>query len=67
MSSKRKEYHVDGRAKKAAIFFVACKPNPATRVKILDVMRAKGCSDAKATAQILVQQVCQKHKAGKIK
>jgi hypothetical protein len=24
MSSKRREYHVDRRAKKAAIFFVAC-------------------------------------------
>jgi len=38
MSSKRKEYHVDDRSKKAATFFVACKPNQATRVKIPDAM-----------------------------
>jgi hypothetical protein len=31
---KRREYHVDFHAKKAAIFFMACEPNPATRVKI---------------------------------
>jgi hypothetical protein len=28
MSSKRKEYKVDARAKKAALFFLACEPNP---------------------------------------
>jgi hypothetical protein len=44
------EYHVDCRAKKAAIFFVACEPNPATRVKIPDAMRMKGYSPSKETA-----------------
>jgi hypothetical protein len=33
MSSKRREYHVDRRSKKAALFFVACDANPDTRVK----------------------------------
>jgi hypothetical protein len=32
MSSKRREYHVDRRSKKAALFFVACDANPDTRV-----------------------------------
>ncbi len=48
MSSKRREYHVDCCAKKAAIFFLACEPNPATRVKIPDAMRIKGYSPSKA-------------------
>jgi hypothetical protein len=30
MSSKRREYHVDRRSKKAALFFVACDANPDT-------------------------------------
>jgi hypothetical protein len=42
MTLKRREYHVDCRAKKAAIFFMACEQNPATRVKIPDAMRIKG-------------------------
>ena len=58
MSSKRNEYHVDGHAKKAAILFVACKPNPASRVKIPDAMRIKGYSpNNKATDQALQMQV----------
>ena len=57
MSSKRKEYHVDDRSKKAATFFVACKPNQATRVKIPDAMRAKGYSDVEATNRTLQMQV----------
>jgi hypothetical protein len=50
MTSKRMEYHVDCRAKKTAIFFVACEPNPATRVKIPDAMRMKGNSSSKEAA-----------------
>jgi hypothetical protein len=49
MTSKRREYHVDCRAKKAAIFFVACDPNPATGVKIPDAMRIKGYSPSKVS------------------
>jgi len=58
MSSKRREYHVDHRAKKAALFFLACGKNPDTRVKIPDAMRAKGYSDVEAANQSLQQQVC---------
>jgi hypothetical protein len=57
MSSKRKEYKVDARAKKAALFFLACEPNPVTRLSIPAAMRAKGYSDAEAADRILVQQV----------
>ena len=32
--SKRREYHVDLRAKKAATFFVACDANSDTRVRV---------------------------------
>jgi hypothetical protein len=45
MSLKRKESHVDSRAKNGAIFFVVCEPNPATFVKISSAMQAKGYSD----------------------
>jgi hypothetical protein len=44
MSSKRREYHVDCRAKKATNFFMACDLNPDTRVKIPDAMMIKGYS-----------------------
>ena len=57
MSSKRKEYHVDCRAKKAALFFLACEANPAMRLSLPAAMRAKGYSDVEATDRILVQQV----------
>ena len=57
MSSKRREYHVDCRAKKEALFFLACEANPATRLSISAAMRAKGYSDVEATDRILVQQV----------
>jgi hypothetical protein len=57
MSLKRREYKVDDRAKKAAIFFQACEANPDTRLLIPAAMRAKGYLDVKATDQILVQQV----------
>jgi len=56
MSSKRKEYKVDARAKKTALFFLACEPNPVTRLSIPAAMRAKGYSDSEAADRILVQQ-----------
>jgi hypothetical protein len=65
MTSKRREYHVDCRAKKAAIFFVACEQNPATWVKTPNEIRIKGYSPSKASNQALQMQVhC---KAEKIK
>jgi hypothetical protein len=57
MPSRRREYHVDCRAKKAAIFFVACEPDTATRVKILDSMRIRGYSQSKAANRALQMQV----------
>jgi len=57
MSSKRKEYKVDARAKKAALFFLAFEPNPVTRLSIPAAMREKGYPDSEAADQILVQQV----------
>jgi hypothetical protein len=60
MTLKRREYHVDCGAKKAAIFFVACEQNPATRVKIPNAMRIKGYSPSKAADQVLQMQVCRK-------
>jgi hypothetical protein len=57
MSSKRREYHVDCRAKKVALFFLACEANPTMRLSIPAAMRAKGYSDVEAADQILVQQV----------
>jgi hypothetical protein len=53
MSSRRREYHVDCRAKKAAIFFMACEPNTATRVKIPDAMRIRGYSQSEAADRAL--------------
>ena len=58
MSSKSKEYHVDDRLKKAATFFVACKSNQATWVKISDAMRAKEYLDVKVTNWTLQMQAC---------
>jgi hypothetical protein len=57
MSSKRREYHVDCRAKKAANFFVGCDLNPDTRVKIHDAMRIKGYSLSEAADRSLQMQV----------
>jgi len=48
---------VDARAKKAALFFLACEPNPVTRLSIPAAMRAKGYSDSEAGDRILIQQV----------
>jgi hypothetical protein len=57
MSSKRREYHVDRRSKKAALFFVACDANPDTRVKIPDAMRITGYSPSEAANRSLQMQV----------
>jgi hypothetical protein len=57
MTSRRREYHVDCCAKKAAIFFVACEPNTATRVKIPDAMRIRGYSQSEAADQGLKMPV----------
>jgi hypothetical protein len=63
MSSKRKEYKVDDRTKKAALFFLACEANPDTRLLIPAAMRAKGYLDVEAKDRILVQQVrCESQK-----
>ena len=48
---------MDCRAKKAALFFLACEANPAMRLSLPAAMRAKGYSDVEATDRILVQQV----------
>jgi hypothetical protein len=52
-SSKRREYHVDRRSKKAALFFMACDANPDTRVKIPDAMRIKRYSPSEAADRSL--------------
>jgi hypothetical protein len=65
MSLKRREYHVDCCAKKAANFFVACDANPNTRVKIPDAMRIKGYSISEAADRSLQMQV--RREADKIK
>jgi hypothetical protein len=57
MTSRRREYHVDCPANKAAIFFVACEPNTATRVKIPDAMRIRWYSQNEATDRGLHMQV----------
>jgi hypothetical protein len=57
MSSKRREYHVDRRAKKAALFFLARDANPDTRLNIPDSMRIKGYSISEAADRSLQQQV----------
>jgi hypothetical protein len=48
MSLKRKEYEVNDCARKAALVFLACEANPATRLSIPTAMRAKGYLDVKA-------------------
>jgi hypothetical protein len=65
MSLKRKESHVDSRAKNGAIFFVVCEPNPATFVKISSAMRAKGYSDKESKDKTMQMQV--RREIGKIK
>jgi hypothetical protein len=58
-------YHVDRRAKKAALFSVACDANPDTRVKIPNAMRIKGYSPSEAADRLLQMQV--RRKVDKIK
>jgi hypothetical protein len=57
MTLRRREYHVDCRAKKAAIFFVAWEPNTATRVEIPNAMRIRGYSQSKTADRVLQMQV----------
>ena len=64
-SKRREEYHVDCCAKKAAIFFVACEPNPATRLKIPDAMRIKGYFPSEAADR--AQQMQVHHEVEKVK
>jgi hypothetical protein len=65
MTSRRREYHVDCCAKKAAIFFMACEPNTATGVEIPNAMKIRGYSQSEAANRVLQMQVCRK--AEKIK
>jgi len=67
MSSKRREYKVDNRAKMAALLFLACETNPDSRLSIPAAMRAKGYSDVEVSDQILVQQVRSKSQKNKPK
>jgi hypothetical protein len=59
MSSKRKEYHVDCGAVKAAKFFLMCKSHidPDMRIKNPAVMMAKGYSDEESKNRMLQMQV----------
>jgi hypothetical protein len=59
MLSKRKEYHVDCRAAKAAKFFLMCKSHidPDMRIKIPAAMMAKGYSDKESKNRMLQMQV----------
>jgi hypothetical protein len=57
MSLKRKEYKVDDHAEKAARFFVACKVNPATKVKVTEAMRVRGYSNHESADLMLQMQV----------
>jgi hypothetical protein len=56
MSSKKKEYCIDARAKPAAKFFMRCErdPDPKMRVKFPAAMKAKGYSKEESKDQILV-------------
>ncbi len=55
MLSKRKEYHVDCCAEKAAKFFLMCESNinPDMRIKIPAAMMAKGYSDEESKNRTL--------------
>jgi hypothetical protein len=54
MSSKRKEYKDDDQAKNAARLFVACKANPATKVKVTEALQVRRYSDCES-ANLMVQ------------
>jgi hypothetical protein len=57
MSLKRKEYKVDDHAEKATRFFVACKANPATKVKVTEAMQVRVYFDCKSADLMLQMQV----------
>jgi hypothetical protein len=57
MTTKKKEYHIDAHAEKAAKFFLAYEHNPDTTQKIPAAMRAKGYNEEEAADQIIIQQV----------
>jgi hypothetical protein len=57
MSSKRKEYKDDYCAEKVTCFFVACKANFATKVKVTKAMRVRGYSDSESADLMLQMQV----------
>jgi hypothetical protein len=59
MLSKRKEYHVDCRAAKAAEFFLMCKSHidPDMRMKIHAAMMAKGYSNEESKNRMLQMQI----------
>jgi hypothetical protein len=59
MLSKRKEYHVDCHAAKAAKFFLMCEShiNPDMRIKIPAAMMAKGYSNEESKNRTLQMQV----------
>jgi hypothetical protein len=59
MLSKRKEYHVDCCAAKAAKFFLMCKSHigPDIRVKIPAAMMAKGYSNKESKNRMLQMRV----------
>jgi hypothetical protein len=61
MLSKRKEYHVDCGAAKAAKFFLMCRShiNPDMKIKIPAVMMAKGYSNEESKNRTLQMQVRQ--------
>jgi hypothetical protein len=60
MLSKRKEYHVDCLAAKAAKFFLMCKShiNPDMRIKVPAAMMAKGYSKEESKNRTRQMQVC---------
>jgi hypothetical protein len=57
MFLKRKEYKINDCAEKAACFFVACHPDPATKVKVTEAMWMRGYSDCEGADLTLQMQV----------
>jgi hypothetical protein len=58
MPSKKVEYKVADRAKKAALFAMACYVNHIAQLSIPAAMRAKWYSDVKVLDGTLQMQVC---------
>ncbi len=54
---KRKEDKVDDCTEKAAHFFITCKANPATKVKVTEAMLMRGYSDRESADLMLQMQV----------